>query len=125
VTPLPNSPAPLPSPQGRGKRGRGERVRGIFKAGAERTGDVIENKGSVCKHGSQGRDVVENEGFYPVKPGTLLKTNRIKGSQRKEGVYFQEFSSPRQHLEFGSLLGGGTQGILWNAGAKGLADINA
>jgi len=32
VTPLPNSPAPLPSPQGRGKRGRGERVRGIFKA---------------------------------------------------------------------------------------------
>jgi len=97
----------------------------IFRAGAERTGDVIENKGSVCKHGSQGRDVVENEGFYPVKPGTLLKTNRIKGSQRKEGGYFQEFSSPRQHLEFGSLLGGGTQGILWNAGAKGLADINA
>jgi hypothetical protein len=32
ATPLPNSPPPLPSPQGRGKRGRGERVRGIFKA---------------------------------------------------------------------------------------------
>jgi len=32
VTPLPNSPSPLPCPLGRGKRGRGERVRGILKA---------------------------------------------------------------------------------------------
>jgi len=29
ITPHPDFPPPLPSPQGRGKRGRGERVRGL------------------------------------------------------------------------------------------------
>ena len=38
LTPHRNSPPPLPSPLGRGKRGSGERVRGIFRAAKDLLG---------------------------------------------------------------------------------------
>jgi len=58
----------------------------------ERSGDVIENKGSAFQGRWQSRNVVENTGIYALKAGMLLKIQVVSrwGKNRIQDAGFRK-----------------------------------
>ena len=55
---------------------RGKQQRDSLKL-TERSGNVYENKGSLCKTWKRGGNVIENKGSYEFNPVMLLKGNDL------------------------------------------------